>query len=296
MSLRLASFTATLLTTASLCCLSQSAWAGKTELADFAADCPTADLCADPTTMTVSNYAFDGQYWHAPDIHPSPGTASFGTLNIPLDFGSGPVTGRHILFNGVDGLVTFVDDSKNPTGDFISPLGVKGGYSTNYVNGFYTYGELDPSLLTGPAKSSYTYNPTTTLKAYRFDFPATCPLILANSAGDCTDFDDFTNFQAVLIALNDEDFVLQFNYQNFVDPPAGSTGTFALGANTNAATPYTGPFLSAGPDYCFHAGSLVSCNALLGIPEPNTPMLFALGLALFAFATWRRRGGVFVRR
>lgn len=243
-----------------------TAHAGRELLADGAFD-----------DVADSNFLSDGQFWHAS----TDSNAASGILAIPFDFGSGPVSGLRFLFGSADGTVRFANASNVPTGEFIAPLQVPGGFNPAYQNGRFTFGELAPAILNNPfAVGPFVYDPSTTLKAYRFTWQGLCPL----NDGVCT-FNQLLNFQAVLISVDTEDFVLQFNYQNFTDASAGS-GSFLLGTNTGT---YGGPFLDSGPNFCFRGGTQVSCSQVTGVPEPETNTLIALGVLMLGGMTWRRR-------
>lgn len=237
------------LISAASCAFCSNAYAGRNLLADGTFD-----------DAASSNYASDGQFWHSPQS-----TSATGTLQIPLNFGAGVVTGRPFTFDISGGRVDFAN------GDFIAPLAVTGGYNPLYQNGYWNYGELAPAYLTSDFPvGPFVYDTNTTLKAYRFTWQLLCPV----NAGVCT-FNDLLTLQAVLIAVNDDDYVLQFNYQNFVDAPLGSIGSFQLGAATDS---YTGPFLNAGPNFCFHDGIEVACAT--AVPEPSPLLLLVAGLLI----------------
>ena len=235
--------------------------------------------------VTDSNYTSDGQFWHNPNngsIGPSTGSLT----QIALDFGTGAVTGLKFSFEPALGRVNFLNSAGVATGQYIAPMDVVGGYDSSYDNGFWTFGELNPAYLKpGFPVGPFVYDTTKTLKAYRFLWPAQCP---KNTPHVCA-FEDLVGFQAVLIQIDPEDFVLQFNYNNGFGQiiPAGSKGSFLLGTNT--AT-YTGPFVSTGPDYCFHNGVLLSsCSTVTAVPEPQTAPLVAAGLLLLGGMAWHRR-------
>lgn len=247
---------------------STNAFAGRDVLLDGAFD-----------NVTDSNFTSTGQFWHAIDFNDP-----IGFLNIPLDFGDGVITGRKFLFNASNGQITFVNSINAPTGDSVKPLNVPNGYNPAYGNGTWTFGELAPGFATtdrpvGP----FVYDPATTLKAYRFTWKFLCRA----DDGACS-FDQALNFQAVFIALDPEDFILEFNYQNSYSP-AGGFGNFVIGGNS--LPPYTGPFTDTGPNYCFHAGVASVCGSAVtpSVPEPGSLALLAGGALTWIGLARRRR-------
>jgi len=261
--------------------------AGRIDLQDAAFD-----------TIEDSNYfqnGMDGQWWHTPDNSViGPSTSNLAPLT--LDFGSGPITGIRFQFTQ-SGRVNFLDSSGNPTGDFIDPMHDSNGYASDYNNGHYTDGLLDPSYLTATSLPSGAFDPANGLAAFRFAWDANCPSSLftnlCNPSG-------FVSFQAIIIEIDPEDFQLQFNYLNSPTALALATsagdvfsGSFQIGGNT--AT-YSGPFLDSGPNFCFHDGNLVACSAITGVPEPETLPLAAIGLMALAATALRRRTVASIRR
>jgi hypothetical protein len=257
-----------------------NAFAGRIDLQDAAFD-----------NIADSNYfqnGMDGQWWHTPDTSViGPTTSNLSPL--VLDFGSGPITGIRFQFTQ-GGRVNFLDSAGNPTGDFIDPMHASSGYASDYNNGHYTDGLLDPSYLTATTLPNGAFNPANGLAAFRFSWDASCPNSLFSS--QCNP-NGFVSYQAVIIEIDPEDFQLQFNYLN--NPTALAlaaaanevfSGSFSLGANT--AT-YSGPFLDSGPNFCFHDGNLVTCNAVTAVPEPDTLPLAAIGLMGLVTMAWRRR-------
>ncbi len=219
-----------------------------------------------------SNFSSDGQFWQSPDVHAT--TAVTGNMTgLTLDFGSGPVTAPQFSFNPATGRLSFLNGSGVPTGSFVEPMHLSGGYNTDYANGFYTFGQLATQLLTATSFPTGPFDINTALNAYRFLWPQQCP----TTAGVCS-FSDLLGFEAVFIEIDPEDFELQFNYQNqFATLPANNTVTGLFQLGSNSAT-YTGPFVTTGPNYCFHDGSQVSCSAAtVTVPEPETVPLLALG-------------------
>ncbi len=224
------------------------------------------------------NYATDGQRW--PLIVPP--VPLFGSIPFPLDFGSGPVSGRFFVIDP-RGQVRFTDSSGVATGDFISILFGADPY-TPRDNISHALGALDPSLIDStlaPAFSDFSKH----LNAYRFLFNFVCP----SSNPSCSGL----QFEATLVELTTEAFVLQFNYGNN-DPVPGATAGFHIGANTVL---FPGPYSKVGPDYCFNHGvassftTIAACRgAAAVIPEPAPLWLLAGGLALLVASCTRRRG------
>lgn len=224
------------------------------------------------------NYASDGQRW--PLIVPP--VPLFGSISFPLDFGSGPVTGRFFVIDPL-GQVRFTDSNGVDTGDFISVLFGSSTY-TPQNNISHALGALDPSLIDStlaPAFNDFSKH----LNAYRFLFNFVCP----SSTPSCSGL----QFEAVLAQLTDEAFVLQFNY-GANDPVPGATAGFHIGANT---TSFPGPYSNVGPDYCFNQGvassftTIAACRGVAAVlPEPAPLWLLAGGLALLAASRTRRRG------
>ena len=224
------------------------------------------------------NYASDGQRW--PLIVPPVPLA--GSIPFPLDFGSGAVSGRFFLIDP-RGQVRFTDSSGVDTGDFISILFGADPY-TPRDNISHALGALDPSLIdptVAPAFSDFSKH----LDAYRFLFNFVCPTSNPSCSG--------LQFEATLVALNAEAFVLQFNYGNN-DPVAGATAGFHIGANIAS---FPGPYSDVGPDFCFNRGiassftTIAACSGAAAVlPEPAPMWLLAGGLALLAASRTRRRG------
>jgi hypothetical protein len=255
-----------------------SAIAGKIDLEDAAFD-----------NIADSNYfnnGMDGQFWQAPE------TSGVGNLNgnlgtLAFDFGGGSATGIKFRFQQ-DGTVVFLNGAGNPTGDFIAPLQFSKGYASDFTNGSFTNGLLDPSYLTATTLPNGAFNPANGLQAFRFQWPESCPT--SNFNGSLCSSNGFVSFQAILIEIDPEDFMLQFNYNNAasaLNVPDTIMGSFKLGANTGT---YNGPFLNSGPNFCFHDGSLVDCGAVtVAVPEPSTLPLLAAGLMFLGIVARRRR-------
>ncbi len=224
------------------------------------------------------NYASDGQRW--PIIVPP--VPLFGSIPFPLDFGSGPVSGRFVFIDP-HGQVRFTDSSAVDTGDFISILFGADPYAPR-DNISQALGALDPSLIDStlaPAFNDFSKH----LNAYRFLFNFVCP----SSSPSCSGL----QFEATVVELTAEAFVLQFNYGTN-DPVPGATAGFHIGANTVS---FPGPYSDAGPDFCFSRGvasrftTIAACSgAAAAVPEPAPLWLLAGGLTLLAASRMRRRG------
>lgn len=239
-------------------------------------------------TIEQSNYATDGQYWHGGDTI----TGGFSNTNglgfgFNVDFGHGVVNNPVFDMDAARGRVRFLDSLGNPTGDFFDPMHLTGANYNPANLGFYTYGFVAPEFLLDAPLTGGPYDYSQAHTAVRFTWPSQCPY----STGSCSPGDLLT-FQAIMIQLDAPgDFMLQFNYNNFNDLPAGATanGLFQIGSSTGS---YDGPFATVGPNYCFHGGALVDCSALVTatVPEPETTPLMVLGaLAATAVAVGRRR-------
>lgn len=248
------------------------------------------EIFADGTfgTIEASNYRFDGQFWQGSNFVAGGYSTTNGLgFNFIADFGNGPVINPVFDMDGARGRVRFLDSGGNPTSNFFDPMHLTGANYNPANQGFYTYGFVAPELLGDAPLTGGPYDYSAAHAAVRFTWPSQCPY----STGSCSSSDLLT-FQAVMIQLDAPgDFMLQFNYNNFNALPAGATaeGLFQIGSSSGS---YAGPFTDTGPNYCFHGGALVGCNALVTttVPEPETTPLMALGaLAATAVAVARRR-------
>ncbi len=225
-----------------------------------------------------NNYLGDGQSWGA-DI-----TTGSGSIGFALDFGLGPVTNRTFTIDP-HGQVVFTSGT-TPTGDFIAPLLAPTPFApASQIS--YAAGLLDPSVIDNTTPT--TYNPANGLQAIRFYFNGVCPTGQSTCGGD--------QFQAVLIGLDTEHFVLELNYGAFAPTITGGSASFKLGANTAS---FAGPYSDVGPDYCFSNGvaraftTVAACTAAVvtnpTVPEPGEDLLLLVGgLALVGNLVIRRR-------
>ena len=221
-----------------------------------------------------NNYIFDGQSWGT-DI-----TTGTGTVAFALDFGSGAVANRAFTLDP-RGQVVFA------AGDFIAPLLAPTPYApASQIS--YAAGLLDPTVIDNTTPTSY--NIANGLQAYRFYFNGVCPTGQSGCGGD--------QFQAVLVDLDAEHFILEFNYAAFAPTIIGGSASYKLG--TNIAS-FAGPYSDVGPNYCFTngvAGAFTSVAACRGavvvnptpVPEPEVGALLIVGaLALTGSVVGRRR-------
>lgn len=220
-----------------------------------------------------NNYIFDGQSWGA-DI-----TTGSGTIAFALDFGSGAIANRPFTLDP-HGKVVFAGS------DFIAPLLAPTPYApASQIS--YASGLLDPSVIDNTTPASY--NPVNGLQAYRFYFNGVCPTGQPTCGGD--------QFQAVIVSLDAEHFVLEFNYAAFAPTITGGSAGFQLG--TNLAS-FGGPYSDVGPDFCFSNGvaraftTVAACRAAVvtnpTVPEPEENLLLLVGgMALVGSVAMRRR-------
>lgn len=219
-----------------------------------------------------NNYIFDGQSWGT-DI-----TTGTGSIAFALDFGSGAIANRAFTLDP-RGRVTFAGT------DFIAPLLAPTPYApASQIS--YASGLLDPSVIDNTTPSSY--NIANGLQAYRFYFNGVCPTAQSSCGGD--------QFQAVLVNLDAEHFVLEFNYAAFAPTIAGGSAGFQLGANVAS---FAGPYSDVGPDFCFSNGvsraftTVAACRAAVvtpTVPEPEEDLLLIVGgMALVGSLAMRRR-------
>ncbi len=215
----------------------QAARAGAREFVDFA-----------PSTQNPddSNYSFDGQFWYLDDDVSIP-QPIFRTF-IPLNFGSGAPPSRRFLLDP-KGRINFVDTAGLPTGDYIAPLEgpvafrIDPSFSpTSRIN--IAAGLLHPDILTGPPSSTANYDIDDALPAYRFNWQDVCTAI-SPCDGSGT---NVITFQAVLVSLGPDAFLLSYNYGSNPFLPPGLSASFSLGSNARS---FAGPYSDTGPDYCF---------------------------------------------
>ena len=243
---------------------------------------PSARAGRDVFVDIGDNYSGDGQMW--PDFASLP-TGLVGSIDFALDFGSGAATNR-FFFLDPHGQIQFVTDAtaSTNTGDVIKPLLNAAQYAPRSNIG-WAKGLIDPSLLDATLAPQFG-DKSQGLALYRFLWNFVCPTTDPSCSG--------LQFEATLVHLTDEAFVLQFNY-GFNDPITGVTTGFTIGTNSRS---FSGPFADTGPDYCFNRGVLsdfTTIKACVGststtVPEPDAMSLLLLGgVGLIAGLKARRR-------
>jgi PEP-CTERM motif len=241
------------------------------------------------------NYPNSGQFWFTPE---SGLTLTLNSFFLPLDFGSGAPAQRFIKMDP-KGQIIFTDSVGNPTGDYIAPMLSATAYRAdpNFLSAiFINTGTVAPAAIDATRPITYdpslpTYDPSQDLNAVRFWWNSVCT---ANSpcdgSGNAT-----VDFQAVLVGLGNDSFLLQYNYGfNGSAVPRDASASFSLGGTTRT---FAGPYDQVGPDYCFNHGAVsvfTTISACTGtitstVPEPATVALLFAGLfAVMALRSRRR--------